>query len=173
MGLNLNDKERYPEQQEFEALPAGLYLANVDNVELKKSREKQIPMFNIKYRIMSGPEGAEAKNAKNRIVFENFMTNVDWRMGNLRSLVIATGVDDEGVLGDFDKKYGAIINRPVKIRLKVAKRNDDPDKDTNEVIPGNYYAYKGPALPDSVSESSGESKPAPQEAGDNDELPFN
>jgi hypothetical protein len=154
---------------QFEALPAGVYLAHIDNLELKKTKDKTKDMYVVKYKLVEGPEDNPIKNTKNRIVFENFVTTVDWRMGNLRNLVLASGIDDQEILKNFDQKFGQVIDRTVRIRLKVVPRNDNPEVETNEVVPDNYYKYEGPPIPDSVS---GEKKEKPTEVKQDEKLPF-
>lgn len=167
--MDLTNKEKYPDSQGFEALPGGLYLVHIDNIELKKTKDGTKDMFVVKYKVAEGPEEKPVPNAKNRNIFENFVTTVDWRMGNLRSLVLASGVEDKEVLSNFDKKFAQVIDRTLKIRLKVVPRNDNPEQNTNEVIPGEYHRYNGPAIPDSVP---AEEKETPTEISKDDELPF-
>ena len=165
--MDLTDKKF--DGGQFDALPNGVYLAHVDNIELKKTKDGAKDMFVVKYKIIEGPAGSPAPNAKNRIVFDNFVTTVDWRMGNLRELVLATGVEDKEVLQNFDKKFGQVIDRTVRIRLKTVQKKDNPEQSVNEVVPGDYHRYEGPAIPDSVKS---EKKEAPTEVSKNDKLPF-
>ena len=129
-------------ENEFAAIPAGMYLAKINKAEARKSK-KDKDMYAVTYQITEGPETAPNKKYAKRLITEYFMLDQDWRMSNLKSLAIAAGLEDKQ-LEDFRIEF--LEDHPIKVFVAQETRQDNQEL-TNKVVAGKYFKWEGQKAP--------------------------
>lgn len=141
-------------KKDFEALPNGIYKAYINKVEYAKSKEKQKPMIKVSFRIWEGPEGAaDQSKSRKRLVFENFMLDIEWRKNCLFKMCKAAGLPEQyfkEFLDTAKETWKRLEELPVRIRL-TQQKNKESQKMENKVDGENYFEWNpGPQAPANI-----------------------
>ena len=122
--INFNAANVAP-QEAFSVIPAGQYIAQIEESEIKATKSGTGQMLKLKYRVLDG-------QYKNRIVFSNVnIVNQNPEAEKIGQRQLSGICHAVGVLQLQDTAQ--LHNKPVKIKVKV--RVDDTGKydDQNEV----------------------------------------
>jgi len=138
-------------QQDFQALPAGEYLAHVKDSEMKQTKAGTGEYLQLTFEILEG-------QAKGRLVFDRI------NLRNPNQVAVQIGQQHLSSLcraiGQMNVTDSAQLhNKPVIIRLSVKKGSDGYD-DSNEVK-GFKPAKGGVAAPTQPAQSTGTDNAAP------------
>ena len=140
------------DNRDFDALPAGKYLAVISNVEIKDNKSKTGTFANFAYQIIDGPH-------KGRLVWQNInltnpnQTAVDIGKGELKQIAKAVGVERF-------RDTSVVQNKPLVIELKVVPYNGENKNEIKKVLPTNV-----PVIPPQQTALGATIEPAGQTAG--------
>jgi hypothetical protein len=101
-----------------EPVPEGTYSLRCDKADYKESKEKKRPMAECMFTIFGPPE---AEQYHGRKIFDNLMLSGDG-LFRLRSLLEASGEDDDFVFEDTDQ----LVGREVAATIGVEPERKDP-----------------------------------------------
>jgi hypothetical protein len=124
----------------FNVLPNGMYGVIIDETSIDKTKAGH-DMLVVKYKIVRKlhDNDIDQKNVRGRVVWENFPTNADFRMDDLRSMVIASGYAESDIDKNPDFNGTEVLHNYLAVRVGITTYQG---KERNEVERGEYEPWQ-------------------------------
>lgn len=133
------DATQVAPQESFSPIPAGSYIAQVIESEIKPTKSGTGQMLTLRWQVVDG-------QYKGRLVFDRLnIVNQNPKAEEIGQRQLSAVCHAAGVLKLQDTSQ--LHNKPIKIKVKI--RQDDQYGDTNEV--SGYDAVNGGAAPVSAA----------------------
>lgn len=145
-GINPISSNDLPENTSFEPVPAGKYIAIVDGVDLKRTKDQSGVYFKLSFKIAEGPYSG--RKVFSNITYVNKSEKAeDIGRKDLRTLIACAG---KNAIADTDD----LLNARVELKLDI--RQDEGYEPTNDV---KAYAVPKSTAPQPSYQPASKQKP--------------